>query len=173
MIPVRSGSSRQTVSEQPHLLDYIKSSPLAQDLTERDCGFLETVMTRRTLEKDQYLFREGEDSDTLYLVVSGRLAVTKDVPGESVVLHVLGPGMLTGEMGFVDGTKHIANIVALEPTTVLSLRREAFETLVPEHPNMTYHVMRAIIRLVHSTLKRMNMQYIEMSNYITKTHGRY
>jgi CRP/FNR family cyclic AMP-dependent transcriptional regulator len=44
---------------------------------------------------------------------------------------------------------------------------------VPEHPNMTYHVMRAIIRLVHSTLKRMNMQYIEMSNYITKTHGRY
>jgi len=54
MIPVRSGSSRQTVSEQPHLLDYIKSSPLAQDLTERDCGLLETVMTRRTLEKDQY-----------------------------------------------------------------------------------------------------------------------
>jgi CRP/FNR family cyclic AMP-dependent transcriptional regulator len=81
--------------------------------------------------------------------------------------------MLTGEMGFVDGTKHAASVVAIEPTTVLCLSREAFETLVPDHPNMTYHVMRAIIRLVHTTLTRMNTQYIEMSNYITKTHGRY
>jgi CRP/FNR family cyclic AMP-dependent transcriptional regulator len=34
-------------------------------------------------------------------------------------------------------------------------------------------VMRTIVRTVHTTLKRMNMQYIEMTNYISKSHGRY
>ena len=62
----------------PRLLDLIKNSPLSQDLTERDCGFLEEAMCTRTLEKDETLLREGEIDHMLHLVVAGRLAVTKD-----------------------------------------------------------------------------------------------
>ncbi|APZ43878.1 Crp/Fnr family transcriptional regulator [Acidihalobacter ferrooxydans] len=155
------------------LIDQIRNSPLAQDLTERDCGFLEQVMEQRMLGKDEYLLREGETDDTLHIIVSGRLAVTKDAAGESITLHVMGAGSLAGEMGFVDGAAHSASIVAQEPTVVISLKREDFEKLVPEHPNLVYHFMRAIVRLGHATLKRMNLQYVEMSNYITQTHGRY
>jgi len=36
-----------------------------------------------------------------------------------------------------------------------------------------YAVMRTILRTVHSILRRMNLQYVELSNYITKQHGRY
>ncbi|MEJ2633426.1 MAG: cyclic nucleotide-binding domain-containing protein [Acidihalobacter sp.] len=161
------------MSSTPRLLDLIKNSPLSQDLNERDCGFLEEVMCTRTLGKDEVLLREGETDYMLHFVVSGRLAVTKDAAGESVTLHIMGPGGLAGEMGFVDGAPHSASLIALEEVTVLCLEREAFEKLVPEHPNLTYHFMRAIVRLGHTTLKRMNMQFVEMNNYITKTHGRY
>lgn len=156
-----------------HLLDHIKNSPLAQDLTERDCGFLEEVMTSQHLDKGTVLLREGEVDDTLYIISAGHVEVTKLTGGENVVLHVMGPGSLAGEMGFVDSAPHSATLITEEPTTVLCLKRADFEKLVPHHPNMTYHVMRAIIRLGHTTLKRMNNQYVEMNNYITKTHGRY
>lgn len=155
------------------LIDHIRNSPLAQDLTERDCGFLEQVMEQRELEAGEYLLREGATDDTLHIVVAGRLAVTRDTTGENITLHVMGPGSLAGEMGFVDGAAHSASIVAQDRSTVLSLKREDFEKLVPEHPNLVYHFMRAIVRLGHATLKRMNIQFVEMSNYITQTHGRY
>lgn len=161
------------MSSNPCLLDLIKNSALSQDLTERDCGFLEEVMCMHNVEKDQVLLREGEVDDMLHLVVTGHLAVTTEAAGESVTLHVMGPGSLAGEMGFVDSAPHSASLVAMEPATVLCLKREDFEKIVPEHPNLAYHVMRAIVRLGHTTLKRMNMQYVEMNNYITKTHGRY
>ncbi len=155
------------------LCNQIQNSPLAQDLTERDCGFLEQVMERETLAKGDHLLREGEVDGKLYLVISGKLAVVKEIGGETVTLHVMGPGSLAGEMGFVDGAPHSASIIAEQPTVVLSLKREDFEKLVPDHPNLVYHFMRAIVRLGHATLKRMNLQYVEMSNYISQTHGRY
>lgn len=155
------------------LLDHIKHSPLSQDLTERDCVLLEQVMFSHTLEKDEVLLREGETDDTLYLVVSGRLEVAKDAGGESVTLHIMGAGSLAGEMGFIDSAPHSASLIALEPAMVLGLKRDDFEKLVPEHPHVTYHIMRAIVRLGHTTLKRMNRQYVEMSNYITNTPARY
>lgn len=159
--------------ENMKLIEQIRNSPLAQDLTERDCGFLEQVMERRELAKGEHLIREGETDDTLYLVISGRLQVVKEVGGETLTLHVLGPGSLAGEMGFVDDAPHSASLIAETPVVVLALKREDFEKLVPAHPNLVYHFMRAIIRLGHATLKRMNMQYVELSNYITQTHGRY
>ncbi len=161
------------MSSNLHLLDHIQNSPLAQDLTERDCGFLEQVMCIKHLDKREVLLEEGHVDDTLYIIAAGHVEVTKFSGGDNMILHVMGPGSLAGEMGFVDSAPHSATLITEEPTTVLCLKRDDFEKLVPEHPNMTYHVMRAIIRLGHTTLKRMNNQYVEMNNYITKTHGRY
>ena len=40
-------------------------------------------------------------------------------------------------------------------------------------PLLVYRVMRAIVREVHSILRRMNIQFVELTNYVTKQHGRY
>jgi len=56
---------------------------------------------------------------------------------------------------------------------LFSLERDSLEKLLDAHPRIVYQVMRAIIRSVHGTLRRMNIQYVEMSNYINKQHGRY
>jgi CRP-like cAMP-binding protein len=119
------------------------------------------------------LLHEGQSDDTLHLLISGRMAVSKRTSGEALTLHIMEPGALAGEMGFVDRTRHTVSLVAMEPATVLCLRREAFEALVPQYPELIYHVMRAIVRLEHRTLGRMNLQFVEMHNYITKSNGRY
>jgi len=58
-------------------------------------------------------------------------------------------------------------------TEIYSLQRQALESLVDKHPMLLYRVMRGIVRSVHRILRRMNFEYVELTNYITKQHGRY
>jgi CRP-like cAMP-binding protein len=76
-------------------------------------------------------------------------------------------------MGFLDGQKHTATLRSVGQTDLISLDRDAIEKLLDTHPRVVYQVMRAVIRSVHGTLRRMNIQYVEMTNYINKQHGRY
>lgn len=155
------------------LCTVVGDSPLGEDISVDDCKVLAQIVQLRQLEDGQGLFEEGAIDHTVYLVTDGRLAVTKGGGEQSTTLHVLEKGDLAGELSFVDGTPHSATLKALGPAAVMALERGAFEALITTHPYLVYHVMRTIVRKVHSTLRRMNMQYIEMANYITKSHGRY
>lgn len=93
--------------------------------------------------------------------------------GDHVTLQVFKPGDIVGELGFLDGNCHCASIISVGESEVLSLERDALESLLDEHPRLVYSVMRGIIRSVHAILTRMNLQYAEMNNYISKQHGRY
>jgi len=47
------------------------------------------------------------------------------------------------------------------------------ESILADKPEVVYGVMRGVVRTVHRILRDMNLQYVELNNYITKTHGRY
>jgi CRP-like cAMP-binding protein len=152
----------------------IQQCALAGELGAEDCEVLGGVTEVRRLDAGEVLFEESQVDETVYIVISGKLAVTKQTGGGAdTILHIIQDGDLAGEMGFVDGTPHSATVKAVTPAQVVSLHRGTFESLLDTHPRVVYDVMRAIIRRVHGTLRRMNFQYVEMTNYITRTHGRY
>lgn len=155
------------------LCKVVSESALGKDISEQDCQLLGEIVQLRDLEDDQVLFEEGTVDHTAYLLVAGRVAVIKGSGEHATTLHVLQTGDLAGELSFIDGSAHSATLVALGRASVMSLERERFESLIDSHPRVVYHVMRTIVRKVHSTLRRLNMQYVEMANYITKSHGRY
>lgn len=161
-------------SDNLHLIEFIQDSPLAKDLTASDCKVLEDIMALRRLHAGEVLLREGETDHTLYVVAQGEVKVMHETGfGEPVVLHLHGPGALCGEMGFVDGAPHSATLIAERDTLLISLERTGLESLIETHPYVVYHVMRAIVRLGHAVLKRMNQNHLEMNNYITQSGGRY
>jgi CRP-like cAMP-binding protein len=156
------------------ITELLRKSAFGTELEGQDCEVLGQVAASRDLAEDEVLVREGEVDDSVHLIVSGKLAVTKSTGGgEETTLHVLQAGDLAGELGFIDGTSHSATVKALTRAQVVTLERGKFESLLSSHPRVVYDVMRAVVRRVHATLRRMNFQYVEMSNYITKTHGRY
>jgi CRP-like cAMP-binding protein len=151
-----------------------RKSPLAAELTEEASDLVSRLLVCRRLKDGEILIREGDVDNSLYVVADGNLAVTHETPeGEWVVLHVLRSRDLAGELGFLDGQKHTATLRSVGHTELFSLERDSLEKLLDAHPRIVYQVMRAIIRSVHGTLRRMNIQYVEMSNYINKQHGRY
>jgi len=159
---------------KPNAIDLIQGSTLVSDLTPAQCREISRIATVRELSDGDFLIEEGERDEALHIVGTGALAVErKATGGASVTLHILRPGDLAGEMGFVDGTEHTASLRAIGNTVVVSLRRQDLESLLPDNPQLVYGVMRGIIRTAHRILREMNLQHVELTNYITKTHGRY
>lgn len=154
--------------------DLHSNSPLGAELEADEIKALAGVISVKHLNENDILIREGTTDDALHIVISGRLAATRNTGGdEFVTLHTLHEGDMAGAMGFIDGTDHSATLRALCDTDVYTLERPAFESLLKSHPALVYKVMRSIIRSVHATLLRMNRQFVEMNNYIMKEHGRY
>jgi CRP-like cAMP-binding protein len=154
--------------------EIIRSSPLAVELNDEQSLILSKLVEVKNLGDGDILIREGEISNELYVILTGNLAVTRESGnGDFITLHVLRQRDLAGELGFLDGLEHSATLQAIGPTEVFCLRRDRLESLLDSHPKIVYFVMRAIFREIHGILRRMNMQQVELTNYIRKQHGRY
>lgn len=156
-------------------LQLMRESALATELDAKQCAVLADLVTVRDLADGEVLVDEGASDDHVHTVVSGTLAVAKQVPpgGQWINLNVLTKGDLAGELAFMDGKPHYAALRAVGPTRILSLKRERLESLLGSEPLIVYRVMRAIFRVVHGILHRMALQASELTNYIYKQHGKY
>ncbi len=152
----------------------LRASRLAADLNENEFGVLAEQVNVRDLADGEILVHEGASDDNLYVVASGLVGVVKYIETDTrLTVATLNVGDLAGEMSFVDGTSYRSSLVAVGNARVLGLARERLESLLATHPAAVYHVMRAIIRTVHETQRRLAHQAVELSNYIYKQHGRY
>ncbi|HSG58411.1 MAG TPA: cyclic nucleotide-binding domain-containing protein [Woeseiaceae bacterium] len=152
----------------------VMNSSLGSELTTEEATILARTMASRVLGDGDFLITEGDNDDALHVLLDGKLEVVKRTgAGEEASLGVLREGDLAGELSFVDGHAHTVALRALCSTTLLSLTREDFEALVDENPRLVYKVMRSVARSAHKIMHRMNAEFIELSNYIFKQHGRY
>ncbi len=147
---------------------------LKEDISEQECEILSDAFQLRKLAVDEILLREGEQDDSLSIIVEGDIAVTRETGGdEHVTLHHLKAGDIAGAMGFIDGSSHTATLRATKDSHVITLHRDVLEGMINAHPQLVYKVMRMIVRSVHKTLLRMDQQFVQMNNYIMQEHGRY
>ena len=152
----------------------IKASSLGSELTDAQCEKLAGVAAACAIRDGEFLIEEGQKDEAIHILVDGHMeAVARTAGGEWVTLQLLREGDMVGEMGFIDGVEHSASLRALGNCELIRLERDSFEELLKTDPQLTYKVMRAIVREVHRILRGMNTQYMEMSNYISKQHGRY
>jgi CRP/FNR family transcriptional regulator, cyclic AMP receptor protein len=167
-----AGTPMNTIDQA--LLDAVRASPLAQDMTAAECAVLAGQLTLQSFGAKQVMAREGSVDNRLYVVVSGSLSVVRQHgDADEVLLHTLGPGDFAHELGFLDGAERYATLVAASESSVLVLEREKLEALIDSHPRVLYRVMCAIVRVVHRVQTRLSMHASELTNYISKQHGRY
>jgi len=113
--------------------------------------FLET----REIAENEALFQEGDRSDEVYFVQSGRFDVLKRVgEGALVRLAKVRHGALLGEIAFYLGEPRSATIVASQGSTVRVMRRSALERMRAERPELATQFDHMVIRSVARSLKR-------------------
>jgi len=152
----------------------IGHSSLGKELSDGEVEVLGGLMNERTLADGEFLFEDGMSDDSLHVILTGKVEVVKRTGDDNFAsLAVLREGELAGELSFIDGAAHTVGLRALCETRVLSLARESFEGIIDSNPQLVYKVMRAVARSAHRIMHRMNTEFVELSNYIFKQHGRY
>ena len=96
------------------------------------------------LEKGQYLFKENDPSDAMYVIKSGRLAITKAKQDSEIVLAELGPGAMLGEMAFFDDKPRSASAKAIKDTQLIKLPFKALHAQFKNFPEWSKDIMRTV-----------------------------
>ncbi|MGF1664553.1 MAG: Crp/Fnr family transcriptional regulator [Kineosporiaceae bacterium] len=105
---------------------------------------------RRRYEAGSLLLRQGDDALSLLVIESGQVAVRFSTPvGESVILAVMGPGEVVGELGLVDpGHERTASVVAVDDVVAWALRHDAFQRVRREHAGVDDFLLAVMARQV-------------------------
>ncbi|GIX48244.1 MAG: hypothetical protein KatS3mg131_2455 [Candidatus Tectimicrobiota bacterium] len=119
-------------------------------------------LPRRRLPAGTALFHEGEVGEHMYLVVDGRLQVSKQVVASAdKVLSVLGPGQFVGEMSLLTGAKRSATVTALTDSEVAEIDREAFVQLLHDQPQAGLELMRQMAQRLEETNEELVLTALE------------
>ncbi|HLP97269.1 MAG TPA: cyclic nucleotide-binding domain-containing protein [Sideroxyarcus sp.] len=152
----------------------VRNSKVGTELTEDKAKLLAAKLGVRHLKDGELLVKEGEADQTLFILASGKVAVTsKDAEGVDKQVYMMKEGECAGTRAFVEQTPRKATLHAVGPATVYTLTPADFESLLDTHPRLAFKVMRALFRVTHANLSRMNQESKELANYISKTQGRY
>src|SRR5271167_3116986 len=94
----------------------LRNVPLFAMLPEDELAVLSTVVGRKSFERGAAIIAAGDVTDSLYVVISGKLKVViGDKTGREIILTMLGPGEYFGEMVPIADSTRSASIIALEP----------------------------------------------------------
>ena len=100
------------------------------------------------------IFREGEPGDTMYLIVSGSVGVSKGETHASRLIDTIGPGDFFGEMAIIADIPRSATVTALDPTDLIVIDRKQFLASLENQPEIAIAVIKTLI-LRLSCLERM------------------
>ena len=144
-----------------HIEDLLRRTTLFRRLGADDRQRLAAVAAVRTFERGAMLFSEGDPSDQLYTVISGRVKIFKTTPrGADVILEIFGPGDPVGAVAVYESRPYPATAVTLEPTTCVTFPRQAFFSLLESHPTM-----------VRGLLIGLNHRLVELTNRLAELSG--
>jgi CRP/FNR family cyclic AMP-dependent transcriptional regulator len=102
--------------------------------------------TMRSYPKHTLLIQEGDRSDQLYVVLSGRLKVfLSDSEGKEIVIDTLGPRQCFGEMA-LEGEPRSASVMTIEACKLAMIERDQFKHFLAESPEAAYALIVTLIR---------------------------
>ena len=125
----------------------LKSVPLFATFPDDYLRALAALVTRRAAPRGSVIMAAGDQIDSLYIVISGRLKVMMgDADGKEVILSLIGPGEFFGEMGLIDDSPRSASVVTIEPCELVSITKRDFKNCLAENFEMATAVMRGLVR---------------------------
>lgn len=130
----------------------LKKTPLFANLTPVEIQALASRTSRKSFQRDEQLFAEGDPCSGMFLIASGKVRIYKLSPsGRQQILAVEGPGASFAELPVFDGGNYPAAASAMEDTELLFISRRDFQNFCREHPDVGLKV----IAVVGSRLRRL------------------
>jgi CRP/FNR family transcriptional regulator, cyclic AMP receptor protein len=134
---------------------FLRRVPLFQSLNEAQLDVLATGSLRRNYPRGRTIVAEGEPSQSLYILLSGRAKVQRsDSEGKEVILAVIGPGEFFGEMSLIDDAPRSASVITLESSDFMAINKDGFKAMLMQNTDIGMQVMRGLVRRLREADKK-------------------
>ena len=141
----------------PSVPELLKNVAIFKDLDDSEIAEVAERCREEKFKSGEYIFREGEAGNRLYLIVEGEVRISRDVPGSGEeALAVLKPGALFGEMSVFDRSERSTHAIANGGATLLTISLPDFEMLLDFNRELAYKVLWACVRLLSGRLRQTN-----------------
>ena len=137
--------------------DLLRNVTIFRDLDAGELARVAEICREQRFVPGEFIFREGEAGNRLYLIVEGEVRISRDVPGSGEeALAVLKPGAIFGEMAVFDRTERSTDAIANTEVKVITIARADFELLLDFNRELAYKILWAVVRLLSARLRSTN-----------------
>jgi CRP/FNR family transcriptional regulator, cyclic AMP receptor protein len=141
------------------IVDLLAGVPAFETLQRDDLERISQVAVPRSFEPGQLVFREGDDSDTCYIVREGQArAIRRHADGRTITLAAFGPGDIFGELAMFEDERRSATIEAVESTSVVGVLGGDMRRLMSEHPGIAMRLVVGLAGRLRETNERLSRQ---------------
>jgi CRP/FNR family cyclic AMP-dependent transcriptional regulator len=147
------------VTRSADVVELLGRVPAFATLEPSDLERIADVAVPRQFEPGQVVFREGDASDTCYVVREGHArAIRTHGDGRTITLATFGPGDIFGELAMFEDERRSATIEAIEPTSVVGVLGPDMRRLMKEHPEISSRLVIALGRRLREMNERLSRQ---------------
>jgi CRP/FNR family transcriptional regulator len=147
------------VTRSADVVELLGRVPVFSTLERSDLERIAEVAVPRSFEPGQAVFREGDASDTCYVVREGHArAIRTHGDGRMITLATFGPGDIFGELAMFEDEHRSATVEAIEPTSVVGVLGPDMRRLMSEHPEISTRLVIALGRRLRETNERLSRQ---------------
>jgi CRP/FNR family transcriptional regulator len=147
------------VTSSTEVVELLGRVPVFSTLEQGDLERIAEVAVPRDFEPGQAVFREGDSSDTCYVVRQGHLRAIRSHPdGRTITLATFGPGDIFGELAMFEDERRSATVEAIDATSVVGVLGPDMRRLMGEHPSIAARLVIALGRRLRETNERLSRQ---------------
>jgi CRP-like cAMP-binding protein len=106
------------------------------------------------LRADRKLYREDDEADSAYVVVSGRIALYREQDGGRIPIGTAGPGTMLSELALIADTKRLTSASAEIDSEVIRLSRKMFRRILEEYPELAIQLYQSISEQFQAMVRR-------------------
>lgn len=154
----RSGSFRaMSASDLAAVEAALAKIHLFQGIAPEGLRAIATIASEESHRLGEVVFREGEAGGALYLILDGKVRISREVSGMGEeALAVLGPGDAFGEMALIDDFPRSADARVHERCRLLVISKEALEDLLFLNRDLAYEILWNFVKILSARLRETN-----------------
>jgi len=133
----------------------LEGVPLFSGLSSEELQLVEAVATRKAYRKNTVVMERGDESTSLYVLLSGKVKVfVSDEDGKELVLNLLEPGAHLGELSLLGAASRTASVMTCEDSRFLIISKQDFVSCLTNNPQVNLNLIRHLVERIQVLTER-------------------
>lgn len=138
-------------------VELLRELGIFRELSDEELAKVAELAVEKSYAAGEYVFHEGEPGNRLFVIVEGRVRISRQIPGAGEeALAVLDPGAMFGEMSVFDRSERSTDAIAHVATRLITIARPEFEMLLDFDRELAQKVLWAVVRMLSGRLRATN-----------------